>query len=161
MEDISVDLKKLASVVSALPPTPLLTEELSSIYTPIPVTLIKNHKFQAICKLTGLCHVVIRVDTSQDPHWMNAMFNWQKIDHVWSSCRQLPRCPWSGDSYLHMTSHVREKRDNTTPNCCTCRLKDGQHHHPANYQGCSKHRRGKAAQEDPEVHQQRSNRQDV
>jgi hypothetical protein len=41
-----------------------------------------------------------------------------------------------GGGHLHKECPETQK-ENSTPNCCNCKLKEGEQPHPSNYRGCS------------------------
>jgi hypothetical protein len=60
------------------------------------VTLPRTTKSQEIFKLTGLCHISIKVEAYKAQTGLTQCFNCQKFGHVWANCRQPPRCLWCG-----------------------------------------------------------------
>jgi hypothetical protein len=61
---------------------------------------------------------------------------------------------WCGDGHIHKECPETEKRGNSIPNCCNCKLKEGERPHPSNYRGCSH-----AKEEIQRKSQQSSNRE--
>jgi hypothetical protein len=100
------------------------------------VTLPRNQKSQDIFKITGLCHISIKVEAYKAQTGLTQCYNCQKFGHVWANCRQPPRCLWCGGGHLH--KECPEKGNNTSkPTCCNCKLAEGENPHPSNYRGCS------------------------
>jgi hypothetical protein len=67
-------------------------------------------------------------------------FKCQQFRHVWANCRQPSRFLWCGGDHFHKECPDAEK-ENSTPNCCNCSLKEGERFHPSNYRGCSRAKR--------------------
>jgi hypothetical protein len=100
------------------------------------VTLTRNPKSQEIFKLTGLCHIAIKVEAYKAQTGLTQCYNCQKIGHAWANSRQPPRCLWCGGGHLH--KECPEKGNSTSkPACCKCKLAEGENPHPSNYRGCS------------------------
>jgi hypothetical protein len=96
------------------------------------ITLPRTVKSQDIFKLTGFCHISIRVEACRNQHGLTQCYNCQKFGHVWANCSQPPRCMWCGGGHLH--KDCPEKANNeSTPRCCNCKLVDGEKAHPSNY----------------------------
>jgi hypothetical protein len=100
------------------------------------ITLPRTTKSQEIFKLTGLCHIAIKVEAYKAQTSLTQCYNCQTFAHVWPNCRQSPRCLWCKGGHLH--KECPEKANTTsTPSCCNCKLAEGETPHPSNYRGCS------------------------
>jgi hypothetical protein len=117
------------------------------------VTLPRTAKSQEIFKLTGLCHISIRVEAYKAQTGLTQCFNCQKFGHVWANCRQPPRCLWCGGGHIHKECPEKGNAA-STPSCCNCKLAEGEKPHPSNYRGCSHARdemRNRKAQRTPKT----------
>jgi hypothetical protein len=54
------------------------------------ITLPRTEKSQEIFKLTGLCHISIKVDEYKNNNSLTQCFNCQKFGHVRANCSQPP-----------------------------------------------------------------------
>jgi hypothetical protein len=99
------------------------------------ITLPRTKKSQEIFRLTGLCHIAIRVEAYRGQSGLTQCYNCQKFGHVWANCRQPPRCLWCGGGHLHKECPEKNNAA-STPACCYCQLAEGDKQHPANYRGC-------------------------
>jgi hypothetical protein len=63
-------------------------------------------------------------------------YNCQKFGHVWTNCKQPPRCMWCRGGNLH-TECAEKDSAASIPTCCNCKLVGGGDPHPSNYRGCS------------------------
>jgi hypothetical protein len=61
------------------------------------ITLPRTEKSQDIFKLTGLCHISIKVESYKNNKGLTQCFNCQKFGHVWANCS----CMWCGGGHLH------------------------------------------------------------
>jgi hypothetical protein len=100
------------------------------------ITLPRTKKSLEIFKLTGLCHIAVKVEAYRNRNGLTQCYNCQKFGHVWSNCSQPPRCMLSGGGHLHNDCPEKENTS-STPSCCNCNLADGEKPHPSNYRGCS------------------------
>jgi hypothetical protein len=100
------------------------------------ITLNRNEKSQEIFKLTGLCHISVRVEAYKTSSNLTQCHNCQQFGHVWANCNQPPRFMWCGGGHLH--KECPEKGNAAlTPACCNCKLTECEKPHPSNYRGCS------------------------
>jgi hypothetical protein len=100
------------------------------------VTLPRTEKSQDIFKFTYLCNIITKVEADRAQTDLTQCYNCQRIGHVGVNCKQHPRCVWCGRGHLHMECPEREKQE-SSPTCCNCTLKDGERPHPSTYRGCS------------------------
>jgi hypothetical protein len=98
--------------------------------------LPRTEKSLKTFKLTGLCHIAVKVEAYRNQNGLTQCYNCQKFGHVWSNCSQPPRCMWCGGGHLHKDFPEKENIS-STPSCCYCKLADGEKPHPSNYRGCS------------------------
>jgi PAX-interacting protein 1 len=99
------------------------------------ITLPRTEKPQDIFKLTGLCHISIKMEAYRNQNGLTQSYNCQKFGHVWANCSQPPRCMWCGGDHLHKDGPEKTNNE-STPTCCNCKLVDGEKTHPSNYRGC-------------------------
>jgi hypothetical protein len=99
------------------------------------VTLPRTAKSPEIFKLSGLCHICIKVEAYKSQSTLTQCFNCQKFGHVWANCKQPPCCMWCVGSHLHKDCPEKGS-ESLTPACCNCQLAEGERLHPANYRGC-------------------------
>jgi hypothetical protein len=99
--------------------------------------LQKNAKLTDAFKVTSLCHIILIMKAHKGRSCLTQCFNCQKFDHTSENCRQPPRCMWRGDSHIHKECPETNNRENSIPQCCSCKLKDGERPHSSNYRGCS------------------------
>jgi hypothetical protein len=100
------------------------------------ITLPRTEKSQRIFKLTGLCHICIKVEDYRKQNGLTQCYNCQQFGYVWANCNQHPRCMWCGGGHLHKDCPEKINEE-STPACCNCTLADGEKPHPSNYRGCS------------------------
>jgi hypothetical protein len=100
------------------------------------ITLERSEKSKEIFQLNNICHIAVKVEAYRAQSGLTQCYNCQKFGHVWTNCRQPPRCLWCGDGHLHKEC-PESKQENSTPNCCNCKLQEGERPHPSNYRGCS------------------------
>jgi hypothetical protein len=100
------------------------------------VTFPRTENSQDIVKLTGLCHISIKVEAYRNQNGLTQCYNSQKFSPVWVNCSQPPRCMWCGGGHLHKDCPEIEN-ESSTPSCCNCKLLDGEKLLPSNYRGCS------------------------
>ena len=100
---------------------------------PLFITLERSEKSEEIFKLTQLHHIIIQVEAYRARTGLTQCFNCQQFGHVWANCKQPPRCLWCGG---HRHKKCPEKEKDSSPNCCNCKLAEGEAPHPANYRGC-------------------------
>jgi len=100
------------------------------------VTLPRTEKSQQIFKLNKICNIIIKVEAYRAQSGLTQCYNCQQFGHVWANCRQPPRCLWCGRGHLHKECPEKQKED-SSPRCCNCTLKDGEQPHPSSYRGCS------------------------
>jgi hypothetical protein len=100
------------------------------------ITLPRNEKSQNIFKLTGLCHISIKVETYRNQNCLTQCHNCQQFGNVWANCNQPSRCMWCGGGHLHKECPEKEN-SSSTPSCCNWKLAVGEKPHPSNYRGCS------------------------
>jgi hypothetical protein len=78
----------------------------------------------------------VKVEAYMARSGLTQCYNCQKFGHVWVNCRQPPRCLWCGGGHLHKEC-PKSQKENSTPNCCNCKLKEGERPHPSSYRGYS------------------------
>jgi hypothetical protein len=100
------------------------------------ITLPRAEKSLEIFKLTGLCHIAVKVEAYRNQNGLTQCYNCQKFGCVWSNCSLPPRCMWCGGGHLHKDCPEKENTS-STPSCCNCKLADGEKPHPSNIRGCS------------------------
>jgi hypothetical protein len=83
------------------------------------VTLPRTAKSQELFKLSGLCHICIKVEVYKSQTTLTQCFNCQKFGHVWVNCKQPPRCLWCGGGHLHKDCSEKGNTS-STPACCNC-----------------------------------------
>jgi hypothetical protein len=99
------------------------------------ITLTRNQKSQEIFKLTSLSHIIKKVEAYRARTGLTQCYNCQQFGHVWANCKQPPRSLWCGGSHLHKEC-PEKTNENSTPNCCNCKLGPEEKPHPSNYRGC-------------------------
>jgi hypothetical protein len=99
------------------------------------VTLPRTAKSQEIFQLPCLCHIAIKVEAYRAQNALTKCHNCQQFGHVWANCKQPPRCLWCEGGHLHKECPEKENAA-STPECCNCKLLEGEKPHPANYRGC-------------------------
>jgi len=52
-------------------------------------------------------------------------YNCQQFGHFWVKCIQPWHCLWCGGSHPHRECPDKEKKENSSPSCCNCILKEG------------------------------------
>jgi hypothetical protein len=78
------------------------------------ITLPRSEKSQDIFKLTGLCHISIKVEAYRNQNGLMQCYSCQKFGHVWANCSQPPRCMWCGGGHLHKVC-PEKANDESTP----------------------------------------------
>jgi hypothetical protein len=96
--------------------------------------------------LTNICHIAVKVEAYRAQSGSTQCYNCQKFGHISAICRQPPRCFWCGRGHIHKDCPESQK-ENSTPNCCNCKLKEGERPHPSSYIEYCSHipRRGRCA----------------
>jgi hypothetical protein len=140
-EDITVALQELGyeviSVKQMTAKRPSPEGEATCISLPLfLVTLARSEKSQDIFKITSLCNIIVKVETYKSQKGLTQCYNCQRFGHIWVHCSQPPRCLWCGGGHRHRECPEKENPE-STPNCCNCKLKEGEAHHPTSYRGCS------------------------
>jgi hypothetical protein len=74
------------------------------------ITLPRNENSQDIFKLTGLCHISIRVEAYKNQTGLTQCYNCQKFVHA--NCNQPSPCMCCGCGHLH--KECPEKANNTS-----------------------------------------------
>jgi hypothetical protein len=99
------------------------------------VTLPRTAKSQKIFQLPNLCHIAIKVEAYRAQSALTQCHTCQQFGHVWANCKQPPRCLCCGGGHLHKECPEKENAA-SAPECCNCKLLEGEQPHPANYRGC-------------------------
>jgi hypothetical protein len=100
------------------------------------INLNRKEKSQEIFKLTGLCHISVRVEAYKISSNLTQCHNCQQFGHVWANCNQPLRCMWCEGGHLHK-ENLEKGNAASYPACCNCKLAEGKKPHPSNYRGCS------------------------
>jgi hypothetical protein len=66
-----------------------------------PITLPWSEKSQEVYKLTSLCYIETKVEFYKSQSGLTQCHNCQQFGHVWTNCKQPPRCLWCGGGHLH------------------------------------------------------------
>jgi hypothetical protein len=112
------------------------TEGPSSINLPLfLITLPRTTKSLEIFKLTGICHISIKVEAYKEQNNLTQCYNCQKIGHVWANCKLPPLRLWCAGGHLHKDCPEKGNAE-SKPTYCNCKLGDGEEPHPSNYRGC-------------------------
>jgi hypothetical protein len=56
------------------------------------ITLDRSEKCKDIFKFTNICHIAVKVEICRAQSGLTQYYNCQKFGHVWTNCRQPPRC---------------------------------------------------------------------
>jgi hypothetical protein len=89
------------------------------------ITLPRTAKSQKIFKLPSLCHISISVEAYMAQTVLTQCHNCQQFGHVWTNCRQPPRCLWCRGGHLHKECPEKGNAA-STPACCNCQLAEGR-----------------------------------
>jgi hypothetical protein len=70
------------------------------------ITLPRTSKSQDIFRLTGLCHIAIKVEEYKAQSGLTQCYNCQQFGHVWANCKIPPLCGAGADT---CTKNARKK----------------------------------------------------
>jgi hypothetical protein len=80
--------------------------------------------------------IIIKVESYRAQTGLTQRYNCQNVGHVWTNCKQRPRCLWCGGGHMHRECPEKTNTESTL-RCCNCTLIERENPHTASYRGCS------------------------